>query len=352
MVERRRRLPNPERTYVRLLLLTAAIIVAGLVVWRLSDLLLLVFGSVLVAVGLDSLAELIERHARLPRRWSLPLAVLAILLLFIGFIAVLGAQLWAQVVELVGRLPELVTALEQRFGIANLDDWIAERLRLAMEDFSLMINVAGVSSWIVEVLATLFLVVVAGVYLAVQPHLYHGGVMALFPRRDRREVDETLRALGGALRLWLLGQLAAMLLVGCLVATGLWLIGIPSALALGFIAGLLEFIPYLGPILSAVPAVAFGLVDSPVTGLWVAGLYFIVQQIEAVLITPLVQERAVHLAPALTIFSIFAFGLLFGPLGVLFATPLTVVSVVVVKKLWIREVLAEETDIPGEKPAK
>jgi predicted PurR-regulated permease PerM len=140
-------------------------------------------------------------------------------------------------------------------------------------------------------------------------------------------------------------------MVGVLTTLGLWLLGIPSALALGLLAGVLEFVPFLGPILSAVPAVALALGEGMDTMLWVVGLYVAVQQIEGALITPLVQQHTVDLPPALTIFAIVAFGVLFGPLGILLATPLAVVVFVLVKKLWVREVLHENTELPGEPEA-
>jgi predicted PurR-regulated permease PerM len=154
--------------------------------------------------------------------------------------------------------------------------------------------------------------------------------------------------IGRALRLWLLGQLLAMFLVGAMIALGLWALGVPSALALGFIAGMLEFVPFLGPIIAALPGVAVGLGEGMETAVWVMALYFIVQQGEGYFIIPLVQQGTVALPPALTLFAIVAFGLLFGPLGILFATPLTVVAFVVVKKLWVRDTLHEETELPGE----
>ena len=119
-------------------------------------------------------------------------------------------------------------------------------------------------------------------------------------------------------------------------------------MALGLIAGLLEFVPYVGPIVTAVPTMAVAAAEEPTKALWVAGLFLLIQQIEGNLIMPLVQQRTVDLPPVLTIFAVVAFATLFGVLGLLFATPLAVVCFVLVKKLWVRDTLDEETKLPGE----
>ncbi len=136
--------------------------------------------------------------------------------------------------------------------------------------------------------------------------------MKLVPQAGRGLAEQALDDCAKALRLWLMGQLVSMVLVGVLVGTGLWLIGVPAPLTLGILAALLEFIPIVGPILSAIPAIVLALVIGPETALWTAALYLGVQQLEGNLIQPIVQQRAVDLPPALLLFALLAFGLLFG----------------------------------------
>jgi len=334
--------------FFRLFLLAAAVVAAGLLVWNLSNLLLLAFGSILVAVLVRSFAALIEHHTPLRPGASLAAATIAIAAFMAGFAILLGSQIQTQFAQLFERLPDLIQALEDRLGVENLEERLAEQIQQSLERTSVLSNVAGISSALFGIVANLVLVVVAGIYLAGDPRTYRKGFFLLFPRRARREAAETLDVLYRALRLWLLGQLLSMFLVGAVSAAGLWLLGIPSALALGVIAGLTEFVPVIGPILGAVPAVALGLAESPATAAWVALLYLAIQQLEGNLLMPLIQHRMVRLPPALTIFAIIGFGLLFGPLGILFATPLLVVVFVSVKKLWVRDTLDEETDLPGE----
>jgi predicted PurR-regulated permease PerM len=197
---------------------------------------------------------------------------------------------------------------------------------------------------IVEALVVLF----AGIFLAAQPRFYLAGAIKLVPAGRRPLIAEAMTESETALRLWLKGQLIAMTTVGVLTGSGLWLLGLPSALALGLLAGVLEFVPFVGPILAAVPAILLALAVSPDLALWVALLYFAVQQLEGYVLTPMVQQYAVDLPGVVLLFSLLGFGILFGALGVLLAAPLTVVTYVLVKRLYVIETLHTPTPIPGE----
>jgi predicted PurR-regulated permease PerM len=155
---------------------------------------------------------------------------------------------------------------------------------------------------------------------------------------------------GSALRMWFSGQLAAMLVVGLVSGLAYWWIGLPSPVALGIISGLTNFVPFIGPILGAVPALVFALAINVETVLWTAGAAMLIQQFEGNVIMPLIQRHAVLMPPALALFAIVIFGLLFGLIGVFLAVPLAVAVLVLVKKLW--ETLGEETVVPGEENAK
>jgi predicted PurR-regulated permease PerM len=197
-------------------------------------------------------------------------------------------------------------------------------------------------------IADTLVVVFGGIFLAAQPNFYRIGAIKLVPQAKRALVGEAMIDSERALRLWLRGQLFAMVLVGLLTGFGLWLIGVPSALALGLLAGLLEFIPFAGPVLAAIPGVLLAFVVSPELALWTVALYIGVQQIEGNLLQPIVQQFAVDLPPVVLLFSLLAFGMLFGVIGIIFAAPLTVVSYVLVKRLYVQEALGTKTPIPGE----
>ncbi|MCJ8521683.1 putative PurR-regulated permease PerM [Pseudorhizobium tarimense] len=334
--------------FFRLLLLALGVVAAAFLIWNLTHLLLLAFGAVLFGMLIRALADAFSRHTPLPTTPSLIASTIVIIAAVIGFGMLLGSQIQTQFSELIERLPDLVQMIAGRFGIDNPQDTLMREIEEAVSQASFLSNFAGISSTALGIVSDLVIVFVAGIYLAADPGIYRRGLLLLFPRSNRQEARDTLEVVGASLRLWLLGQLLGMLLVGALSAAGLWLLGVPSALALGLIAALFEFIPILGPILGAIPAILTGFAESPATALWVIGLYVLIQQIEGNLITPMIQQRMVKVPPALTIFAVVGFALLLGPLGAVFAMPLLVVVFVTVKKLWIRETLDEDVSLPGD----
>lgn len=339
--------PLDARSASRLVLRVGLGILVALLVWRLADVLLLAFGAVLVAVVLRTASRAIETWTPVSRRWAFPVAGLLCAGLLAGFLYLLGAQLVAQASALPDVLRQSIDMLEERFGLHGIEDWAVERMRGAASEGGVG-GLLGVSSSVAGALADLAVVVAAGVFLAIRPEVYVRGFLLLVPRERRPAVHDTLHSSGEALRLWLLGQLVSMAIVGIVTGVGLWLLGVPSPLALGVLAAVSEFVPFAGPIIAAIPAVLLAASESLTTALWVIVLYTVVQQLEGNLITPIVQRHAVDLPPAVTILAIIAFGTLFGIPGILLATPLAVVCLVAVERLWVREVLGEDVRIPGE----
>jgi len=188
----------------------------------------------------------------------------------------------------------------------------------------------------------LIVVVFLGLYLAFQPGLYTRGIVRLFPKAKRPRMAEVLAETGETLQRWLVGRAILMVANGALTALGLWLLGIPMPFTLGLLAGLLNFVPNIGPILAGVPAVLIAWTQGQ--ALAVFGLYFVLQMADGYIFTPLVQQRTVSLAPALTILAQVLFGVLAGSLGLLLATPLTAAALVLVRRLYLEDVLGDHAD--------
>jgi predicted PurR-regulated permease PerM len=200
----------------------------------------------------------------------------------------------------------------------------------------------------VAALGALVILLFVAIFVAVDPGLYHRGLMHLFPHAARRRAGEVLSATATTLRRWLLMQMVAMLAIGLVTTVVLLLLGVKAAIALGIIAGLLEFIPYVGPILSAVPAIAMALVDGPEKAIYVALAYIAIQQLEGVVLQPLLMKEGLELPPVMTILGQALLSLVFGFLGLLLAVPLLATVMVPVKLLYVRDVVGDDVSVPGE----
>jgi predicted PurR-regulated permease PerM len=335
-----------NRDFYRRLLATFALAVGALLVWELADVLLLVFGAVLVAMVLRLIADPIARWTRLPDGAALVVSGLVVLAIVGGAMWLFQWQIGAEFADVLKR----TTA-----GVKSV------RASLQQSEFGRVIlshlgdTKVSLTSWMRDIIAlsattvtALILLVITAAYLTSQPRLYRAGLIQLFPTRLHGEIGRTLDNLGEALRLWLLGQFIQMALIGVLSLIAVWIIGLPSPLALGVIAGIAEFIPYVGPILAGIPAVLVALTVSFDTALWTVMAYLIIHQIEGNIVAPLISRTMVSIPPALLILVIASVEVLFGPLGILFAAPLSVVIFVAVKRLYVRDVLHERTEIPGD----
>ncbi len=341
-----------DAQFARRVLIAVAIGAAALALWHLRSVVLLLFAATLVAVLLTALSGLIRRLLPIGESAGL-FAALALVLAVLGLAGYLfGAEVERQFRDLAERLPGAVAQAEAWLVEMGLRDDVLEQLRRAAPTPGAVVDfVSGAFSIVSGILSAIGLAIVGGIYLAIQPQLYRDGLVRIWPPRLRATVAGTVDAAGRALRSWLTGQLFAMLVIGTMSAIGLWAIGMPSWLALGLIAGIVQFVPLAGPILAAIPALLVALSQGPQMLLSVVLLYIAIQQVEGNLLTPMVQREVSALPPALTIFTLVAFALLFGATGVILAVPLTVVIYAVVGKLWMRDTLGEAVRLPGE-PAR
>lgn len=328
-------------------LVVAAILILCWLAWQLRELLMLVFGAVLVSVVLRMIAQPIHRRFGIGEGWALGAAVMLVFGILAVALWLFGAEVARQTSNLVDLIPKAWASLQGRLEQWGLSGQV-ERLTQGGASSSVLSNVSGLVMSVGSGLTDLLLVVFGGIYIAAQPGLYRKGLLKLLPATRRPLIGEAMDDSGRALQLWLKGRLVSMTFVAILTFVGLTIIGVPSALTLALLAGLLEFIPFIGPILSAVPAVLLALASNPTTAMWVALLFLIIQQLEGNVIEPLVQQRAVELPPALLLFAIVAATLVFGTIGILLGAPLLVVLYVLVKRLWVRETLHTDTPIPGE----
>ena len=317
----------------RLLRFVAAAVAAGVVLWLLSDIVVVVFASALLAVILHGSADLLHRKTRIPYWASLLAVVVLILAAFAGLVVYAGPGLADQVEQLRKALGGQVHSLHDRlaaypWGNTALDQ-VPKFLGGNKENAPASMpsgvagTVANAFSAIFGLFGTVVVIVIAALYLAATPSLYVDGMLRLVPVQRRHQASKLCRVAGKALWSWSVGQAVDMLFVGILSAAGLWLIGVPLALVLGVIAALFNFVPYIGAIVGSVPGIIIAFSLGTSTGLETLGLYLAIQAFEGNVMAPLIQKHAVDLPPGLTILSQTAFGSILGIPGLIFATPMT-----------------------------
>lgn len=348
--------PDPRRrgvdggTALRIAFAFLAAAGVGFVFVRTSGVLLALFTAVLIALLLHGVVSVLEQRTPLPRPAAVATTLFLTFALLVGFVAMTGNQLADQLGSLGERLPQGIERLESEIrahawgkSILGPDGNGSE---LLPDGSQLVGGITGVFGMAFGVGANLVAVAIVAIFITISPRRYVLGLVRLAPAGEpRRRARHVLARLGEALTWWLIARSLSMLVVGVLTLIGLLIVGIEMALALAVIAALFSVIPFVGPILSAVPAILIGFVDGPTIAFWVAVVYVVVQLLESNLITPVIEHRTLSLPPALLVASQLMMGVLFGLLGVLLATPLLVTTITLAEELHVEA--DDEDEAPG-----
>jgi predicted PurR-regulated permease PerM len=321
----------------------------GVLLWLVGPVLLVVFAGILLAVALDGVTEPVARWTGLARGYALLVVLIGLVLLLVAagmtivpqFIAQLG-DIWDQVTALAGEAQRLLQRYPWMQQLAE-----GEENNQAMDAASdIAGHLATATMAVFGAVGTMLIIVIVGLFLAANPALYRRGLVKLVPPGRRARVEVTLSTVAWALRWWLLGQLISMLMLGVSTSVGLFVLGVDLWLGLGVLVALLTFIPFLGPLIAGVPVILIGFTEGLGTGLAVLALYLVIQNIEGYVVTPLIQQKAVDLPPALLIAVQILLGALFGAAGLILAAPLTAVAMVAVNLLYIEDVLGDRRALP------
>lgn len=317
----------------RILRFTLIVTVAVLAIWLIGDVLMVVFAATLFAVILHGLARILRDKARMPYQLAVGLVALTILLAIAALFFFSGPQIGDQFVKLKQALITQYGQIREQMGTSTWGQFALDHLPKSLGGneagsgpslgAGLANSVTGILSSAFGLLGTIAVILIAGLYFAMSPAIYVDGLLRLVPEGHRPEARKLLLTAGTALWSWTIGQAFDMLAVGLASGIGLGFLGVPLAMALGVVAGLCNFIPYIGAILGAIPAVLIALSQGTRTGLMVAGLYCVIQFLEGNVLAPLIQRHAVHMPPALAILSQTVFGTILGVPGLILASPLT-----------------------------
>jgi predicted PurR-regulated permease PerM len=332
--------PFIRRVASILLLLTAAGVLLAVVILAI-EVFLVAFGGVLLAVFLRAFTDLISRRSAISEGVALTIVLLASMALIGLGLWLLAPQLSEQAEEVGERLPDAIAELEGWLRRQPWGNWMIGQL----EDGGMPEGVggaiggmfAGGALWFTYFLTFLFV----GLFGAMNPRLYSDGIVRLFPLHHRARAREVIGELSYTLRRWLLGRAAAMLMVGVTTAVVLSLLGMPVPLLLGAVAGLLTFVPYLGPIAAGVPIILFALLEGPQMALYVLLAYSGIQVFEGYVLDPLIMQRLAYIPPVLTLVMQVVMAVLVGVMGIAMATPLAAVLLVLVRTVYRQDVLGD-----------
>lgn len=298
--------------------------------------LLLILAGALIALFFRGLSSLIHRKTGLSTRVSLPLSVIGSLLLLVLFFWFTGAQIQQQAAELSDTFPATVQKFKEQLSKNPLGQKVLQQATSEQSRKRTSSMLQGFFTTSFGVLGDIYVVLFLGIFFTAGPEVYVRGFLKLVPPAARPRAQGVVNQVGTTLTKWLKGQLFAMLVVAVLTLIGLLIMGVPLAFVLALIAGLLNFIPNFGPLIAMIPAVGVGLLQGPTTALMVAGLYILVQVLESNVITPQIQKRMIDMPPALIIIAQLFMGVLTGGWGLVLATPLVALLIVVVQELWVK----------------
>lgn len=350
MTDRRPYYTADDALFTRRVFIVVTIGILLATLWALIDILLLIFGSGLVAILLRSAAVPIAARVHVSQPIALTVVVLMVVTIVAAGAYFFGSEILQQVRNLIEKMPAMIARITASMPVDSVVD-LVKNSGAASGLGSIFSRFVQWSTSLFGALASAALVVVGGIYMAVDPDLYRNGFLKLFPPSINKNVEATLDDAAEALRRWVGGQLVAMVLVGSLTGAGLWLVGVPNAFALGLIMGLADFVPYVGPIFAAIPILLSAGAQDLQTLWWALAVVLIVQQVESNLIMPVV-AGALNLTPVVGLFSVVAMGVVFGPLGLLLGFPLAIVFDVAIRRLYVLDSLGEPVEILGEPALK
>jgi predicted PurR-regulated permease PerM len=340
---------KPARTFAvrvaTVLLLTSLFVLMLLALWKSAQVLLLAFAGILLAVILRTAANAISRWTKLRGRWSLTLLLVLVLAGSAGAAWLAAPRVAAELSELQKSLSTAMESLSHQVNRIPGGEEVAAKATQMQENMDtgaeIWQRMGGIFSTTFGAVGGILIWSIIGIFLAYDPRLYLVGCLRLIPLEKRMRSNEVFRAVGKTLQGWLVGQFVSMAFLFATTWIMLALLGVPLAFILALSTGLLTFVPYIGPVIAAVPILLVALVQSPQLALYTGLLYLAIQNVEANILMPLVFQHTLHLPPALSIVGQLVLGGIFGVLGFILATPLTAVALVLVQKLYVEDVLSD-----------
>ncbi len=336
-----------EKNFTQKTLIVAVVILTGVILFlglqEAFRLLLLVFAAILVSVYFRKLAELLAKHTRIKKRLSLLIVIVWTIALIGGFIRGAGAKISNQAKDFQWELPSYSQSITEELNKTPAGQWALYQGKQLVNQWSdneqkITDTITSFFSSTFGALGDLYIVLILTIYFTATPMLYRKTFLAMFPQSKREKINKLMYNLYDTLGKRILGQIIAMIIVFIATGIGLTIMGVPFALLFALLAGLLNFIPNFWPLIALIPAALVALTVSPALAAGVIILFVVIQNIEGEFITPLIQQKMVNLPPAyIILFQVFM-GIIAGGIGIILATPLLAIIIVLIQKLYIEPV--------------
>lgn len=323
-----------------------------LFIGRAIDIIMLIIAGIFLGIIFRSSRDLIHQTTRLNNGLSLAIVIIIFLGLFSGSIAFLGPRIAQQADKFYRELPETWNTVKDNisgFGWGrelarenpNFRDFFEDEASGTGEDHDMTKTILSYLSTSATAAAGFILIFVIAVHIAAEPQLYSEGFVRLFPYKRRKQIVQIMDEISITVQWWLVGQAFSMLILGILTTAGLWLLGVPYSLVLGLLTAMMTFIPNLGPIIAGVPTIIIALTVGVDTAIYTAIFIFVLQCIEGYFLTPKIHQRAISVPPVLIITVQFLLYYMVGFIGVLLAMPLMGCVMVLVKRLYLQDILGD-----------
>jgi predicted PurR-regulated permease PerM len=315
--------------------MTLRLALAGILlvlVWVLGHALLILFCGVLIGVFLEALSAPATRLG-IPRIVGLLAVLIVLSAIAVLFFYFFGASVASQLQSLTSSLDDSASTMRARlegWGLTDVLQASDKQLADVLPSIRSVLGRTAAAAWgAFGIFGNTLVAVMIGIFIAAEPGAYRRSLLAIVPHNKRAGTGRILDEMGATLRWWLLARFVNMTLIFLLTWAGLALIGVPQALVLSLLAGLLAFIPTLGPIIAAIPIILSALSVGVTAALWAIAVCVVVQSLESYVLTPVVQKRAIELYPAFILGLQFIMATIFGVLGLAVATPLGAMALVI-----------------------
>jgi predicted PurR-regulated permease PerM len=317
---------------------TTALFVALIWFFKVTfNVLLLILTGALVALFFHGYARLIQRKLRVPAKLSLLISIISTFVIISLLLWFMGARIQEQVTELAKTLPSTISNAQLQLSKTSIGQKILEKTSSEQISDAVYSYSSSFFNSTFGVFTNIYIIVFLGIFFTISPGVYINGFLILIPAKGRQQAKGILDKIGFTLTQWLKGQIFSMIIIALLKWVALIILDIPMAIALALIAGILNFIPNFGPLISMFPAILIALTISVDKAIVVTIVYLLLQIFEGNVITPSIQQRLINMPAALIIIAQLFMGIVSGGWGLVLATPLVAILIVVVQETYLKK---------------